>query len=577
MANDKLCKKGARETIPQNFANDKELASNNGKKGNKTGTAVQHQIQGQLTNGKNKIITPEVQEIIRDKLTEEDSKGDSYVKRFITKYFSSALKDPNGYSGRQLANILFKDDLLSTLDRSLTKANDDDILFQRFKIRSTLYDRQQEVFDNEIDKRILIINSRRSGKTELMGRLIAAGSYKPDGHIVYINRNSSAAIRQIKGPLEAALSKCSLEIVKGSVESQEVHFSNGSQLLIIGNNNAADVDKLRGERISLCIMDECGHQRNTRQLIREIIGPALKDYADSQLVLVGTPPRIPHTFVEDCWNNPSWRKYHWTFQDNPFIPNRDKVIEEVCAEFGVTEDSAFIQREYFGRMDAYDDDAKWIKKYAESEITQLPHTITHAYVGVDWGYEDKAAVVSVLCDEITKRAYVIEDWSEAKKGITEISNEIKRQVDYITENYNLARPVKVICDNNEKSAVADLVSVYKIKNVYTAYKYDKDMALDQLNDFLSSNRITFIKDKCSACEEDANNTLWKRDEETDKILHELDDDLWHPNALMALLYVSRQFAYEVCRYTDINKQAKNVLNERDKDEGLEEIYNNTII
>lgn len=565
-------KRGLKENNAQNFANDKELASANGKKGNKTGTAIQHKIQGQLTNGRNKIITPEVQNIIRDELTSEDKNGDTYVKRFVTKYFASALKDPNGSSGRQLANILFKEDLLATLDKSLTQAKDDDILFQRFKIRSTLYDRQQEVFDNQIDKRILIINSRRSGKTELMGRLIAAGLYVPDGHVVYINRNSSAAVRQIKGPLETALAKCSLDIVKGSVENQEVHFSNGSQLLIIGNNNSADIDKLRGERISLCIMDECGHQRNTRQLIREVIGPALKDYANSQLVLVGTPPRIAHTFIEECWNNPAWKKYHWTFQDNPFIPNRDKVIEDVCAEFGVTEDSAFIQREYYGRMDAYDNDAKWIKKYSESEMKQLPTTITHAYVGVDWGYEDRAAVVSVLCDEITKRAYVIEDWSEAKKGITEISNEIKRQVEYITENYNLSRPVKVICDNNEKGAVADLVHVYKLKNVYTAYKYDKDMALDQLNDFLGSNRISFIKDKCPACKEDADNTLWKRDEETDKILHELDDELWHPNALMALLYVSRQFAYEVCRFTDFNKQARNILEGKDIDDDLEEIY-----
>lgn len=565
-------KRGLKENNAQNFANDKELASANGKKSNKTGSAVQHQIQGQLTNGRNKIITPEVQNIIRDELTAEDKNGDTYIKRFVTKYFASALKDPNGSSGRQLANILFKEDLLSTLDKSLTQAKDDDILFQRFKIRSTLYDRQQEVFDNQIDKRILIINSRRSGKTELMGRLITAGLYVPDGHVVYINRNSSAAIRQIKGPLETALSKCSLQIVKGSVENQEVHFNNGSQLLIIGNNNSADIDKLRGERISLCIMDECGHQRNTRQLIREVIGPALKDYANSQLVLVGTPPRIAHTFIEECWNNPAWKKYHWTFQDNPFIPNRDKVIEEVCAEFGVTEDSAFIQREYYGRMDAYDNDAKWIKKYSESEMKQLPMTITHAYVGVDWGYEDRAAVVSVLCDEITKRAYVLEDWSEAKKGITEISNEIKRQVAYITENFQLARPVKVICDDNEKGAVADLSHVYKLKHVYCAYKYDKDMALDQLNDFLSSNRISFIKDKCPACKEDADNTLWKRDEETDKILHELDDELWHPNALMALLYVSRQFAYEVCRFTDFNKQARNILEGKDINDDLEEIY-----
>ena len=566
-------RRGKKDNNKQNFANNPDLASENGKKGDKTSSGVSHAVQGVLTTGKHKVITPEIQQYIRDELLAEDASGNSYVLRYIRKFFAQALKDPNGQSGRIMSNILFKENLLDTLDMELNKEKSNNIAFQRFKIRETLYDRQQEVFDNTIDKQILIINSRRSGKTELMGRIADAALLREDAHVVYINRNSSAAIRQIKKPLEAALAKTDITITKGSVENQYMEFSNGSQMLIIGNNNSADIDKLRGERISLCIMDECGHQRNTRQLIREIIGPALKDYADSQLILVGTPPRIPHTFVEDCWNNPSWKKYHWTFMDNPYIPNRDKVIEEVCKENGCTQDSAFIQREYFGRMDAYDDDAKWIKKYSEVEMAQLPKVFTHAYVGVDWGYEDRAAVISVLADEATKRAYVVDCWSEARKGIVEISNEIKRQVESLKQNFNISRPVQIICDNNEKGAVSDLVNVYKLRNVFTAYKYDKDMALDQLNDFLSGNRITFLKDKAAACVEDANNTLWKRDEETDKILHEIDDDVWHPNALMALLYVSRQFALDVCRFTDINKQARNILSGKDKNEDLEEVYN----
>lgn len=523
-----------------------------------------------------------VNETIVDAIIKPVGKSkESFAEKFIAKYMSNALRDTSSKEAQTLANILIKPDSLEQYQKyeASNKSVDTDMML--WKINNTLYDKQQEVFSSFLHnayKRYLIINSRRTGKTELMGRLIVANLIaSKDAHVVYINRTSSAAIRQIKKPLATALAQTNLQIVKGSVDSQFIEFSNGTQLLIIGNNNAADVDRIRGERVSLCIMDECGHQRNTRQIIREVIEPAMTDYGkEAKLVLVGTPPRVPHTYIEEVYNNAlslGWETFHWTFLDNPHLPDRDSVLDDVCKSNGCDRDSAFIQREYFGRMDAYDNDAKWIKKYSEAEITQLPHTITHAYVGVDWGFEDKAAVVSVLCDEITKRAYVIGDWSEAKKGITEISNEIKRQVEYITENYNLSRPVKVICDNNEKGAVADLVHVYKLKNVYTAYKYDKDMALDQLNDFLSSNRITFIKDKCSACIEDANNTLWKRDEETDKILHELDDDLWHPNALMALLYVSRQFAYEVCRFTDFNKQAKNILEDKDINDGLEEIYN----
>lgn len=522
----------------------------------------------------NKHIKESTLEYLLSKMYDENGPDKaSFIKDYIDSFLKTAKENPDSKSGQLLAQALFNPTLLDQFDILLSKSQKEDKDFLLYRIRQTLYDMQQEVFDNNIDQRIIIINSRRSGKSELLGRMAVKGLLHEDGHVVYINRTSTAAIRQIKNPLQTALEQTNLRITQGSVENQEIHFSNGSQLLIIGNNNSADINKLRGERISMCLLDECGHQRNMRQLLREVIGPAMKDYADSQLVLVGTPPRIPHTFVEECWNNPSWKKYHWTFQDNPFIPNRDKVIEEVCEEYGCDPNSAFIQREYFGNMEAYDTDAKWIKKYSITEVAQLPRTFSHAYVGVDWGYEDKAAVISVLCDNIQKRAYVVDSWSEAKKGIVEISNEIKRQVEELTEKYNIARPVQVICDNNEKGAVADLHSVYKLKNVYTAYKYDKDMALDQLNDFLCSNRITFIKGKCNPLIEDADNTLWKRDEETDRILHEIDDDLYHPNSLMALLYVSRQFAYDVCRYTDRNKQAKNILEGKEMNEDLQEVYN----
>lgn len=557
-------KRGEKDNNKQNFANltdeeKKSIPKNSG------GSSVSHAVQGALTTGRNKVITPEIQKEIRDRLLKPTAKGSNYIRDYIDKFFATALKDPNSNSGRVLNNILFKEDLLEVLDKSLMKSQTDDVAFQLYKIRNTLYDKQQEVFDNSIDKRILIINSRRSGKTELMGREITKNLLDcPDAHVVYINRNSSAAIRQIKGPFENAFKEQSMiTITNGSIESQEVHFSNGAQLLIIGNNNSADIDKLRGERISLCIMDECGHQRNTRQLIREVIGPALKDYGDkAQLILVGTPPRIPHTYVEDCWTNPAWKKYHWTFEDNPFIPNRDKVIEEVCQENGCTAESAFVQREYFGRMDAYDNDSLVIKNFSyitQQQLNQLGSTVDYAYVLVDWGWEDKPAVVSAIVKD--KRMYIIDCWSENHNGIKVISEEIKRQYNKLKDDYDSVHSVKVIADNNEKGAVWDLYDVYKIPNVFTAYKTEKSLALEQLNDLFASNKITVLdKLKDSAVTEDLKSTVWIRDEETDKVIHsDIDDALYHPNALMAILYGSRDYCYEVLKYVDLNKAARNIV------------------
>lgn len=530
--------------------------------------AIRKSLQANPTplRNRNKYITPELMEYIRNQLNTLDKKGKPWIYRYVDKVFKSAMEDPEGKSGQLFTQFIFnKEDFLAHLDALVDKEKNSDISYKKYLIRQTLYDKQQAVFDDDINNKVLIINSRRSGKTELMGRLLVKGLLLPDAHCVYINRNSSAAIRQIRKPLQTALDTIGLKCVKGSVEAQEMHFENGSQLLIIGNNNASDVDRLRGERISCCICDEVAFMRNMRQLIREVIGPALKDYGkQSLLCMVSTPPRIPHTYVEEIWNNANergWKLWHWTFEDNPFIPDRNTVIEEVCKEQGCTPDSAFIQREYYGRMNVFDEDSRVIKKWSfvtQDQLRQLGNVVDYAYVGVDFGFEDKPAVLSFICKN--NRMYIVDEWSENHHGVVDISNEIKRQYENLKDNYSVAHNIKVICDNNVKEAVWDLYNVYKIPNVFTAYKADKDLALDQLNDFFSSNKITISdKFKEGRLAEDLTNTLWERDEETDKILHNIDDDIWHPNALFATLYVSRCYANEVLNLVDNNKMAKSIV------------------
>ena len=547
---------------PNNFANNKKLASANGKKKNSKKAAATQAITKSpaITQGRTKRITPEVQDIIRDKLLGAEKNGHSYITNFIDNFMNEAKKDPNSQAARLLASAIFDPKLLDTLDETLNKQMNRDYGFALYQIRKTLYDKQQDVFDNDTDKIILAICSRRSGKTELMGRLLVKRLLKPDQHVVYINRSFDAAVRQISKPFDIALQAVgdSLKITSGSIGGGLVQFDNGSWLLIVGNNNAADVNKIRGEKVALVIIDEFGHMRHLRELVQEVLQPATIDYADSQMVFVGTPPRTKVSFAHDLWNNSNVKRYHWTFMDNPFIPNKDQVIPQVCAMYGVTPDSMFIRREYFGDVNAYDDEAIYIKKYFKQEAPKdkLYH---YAYVAVDWGYEDKAAVVGMVADKNEKKLYIVKDWSEAKKGITEISSEILKMVIYLKETYKLDREPQVICDTNEKSAAQDLYTTYHIPNVTLAYKYDKDYALDQLSDWFAASTAV-VSENAKSTIEDAENMIWKRDEDTDVILHELDDDAYHGNSMFAVLYASRQFAYDVMGLIAENKPAKEITN-----------------
>ena len=506
-------------------------------------------------------VQPEIDQAIQDKLFSRDTSGKTFITSFISKCIDEAKKDPNSRMGVYMADKIFgSGDLITRLDAEVNKAMARDTAFQQYQIRNTLYDKQQEVYDNSTDKFMIVINSRRSGKTELMGRLLAKRVCRPDQHCVYINRSFDAAVRQIQKPLETAIEAAGLHY-RGTINGGKIEFDNGSWILIVGNNNASDVNKLRGEKLALVLCDECGHMRHLRELINEIIAPATMDYADSQIVMVGTPPRTRNGFVQELWEKGNIKKYHWTFKDNPFIPNKDNVIQEACEMFGISPDSNFIKREYLGDMYAYDTEAIYVKHYdkAEPDKNKL---YSHAYVGVDWGYEDKAAVVGMLADKNAKKLYIVKDWSEAKKGIVEISQRVQEMVEYLKNNYRLDREPQVICDTNEKSAAQDLYTTYHIPNVMLAYKYDLNYALDQLSDWFTASTVV-VSSNAKATIEDADNMIWKRNEDTDQIVHELDDDSYHGNAMFAVLYASRQFAYDVMGLIAENKPAKEITNAKE--------------
>lgn len=565
---------------PRNFANDKELAKKASKKSSPVKRAATQAVtkspaivEGACSKH-GKRVTPEIQQDIRDKLLGIERNGHSFITNFINTFMDTAKKDPNSQPARMLASTIFSPELLSTLDETLNKQMNRDLGFAIYQIRKTLFDKQQEVFDNDDDKMILVINSRRSGKTELMGRLIGKRILKPNQHVVYINRSFDAAVRQISKPFDITMNCIgdAVKIVQGSIGGGLVKFDNGSWLLVVGNNNASDVNKIRGESVSLVIIDEFGHMRHLRELVQEVLQPATMDFADSQMIFVGTPPRTKVNFAHDLWNNGEVKRYHWTFMDNPFIPDRDKVIEQVCKLYGVSRDSMFIRREYFGDMNAYDDEAMYIKKYfkKEADKEKLYH---FAYIGVDWGFEDKAAVVGTVADKNTKTLYVIKDWSEAKKGTTEISSKIQEMVKYIKDNFKLDREPMVITDTDAKSQAQDLNLVYHIPNVALAYKYDKDYALDQLADWFASSTIC-VSENSGAIINDAENMIWKRDEDTSVIQHELDDEAYHGNAMFALLYISRQFAYDVMGLIEQNKPAKEITSVKEMliDKGETDIF-----
>ena len=472
----------------------------------------------------------------------------TYYSEFIEKYLKEAKKAPNSSAGKTVADIIFQQDILEKLDEQHQKEMANDIEFIQYKLFKQFFKEQREVlYEINHSKRIAVCCSRRAGKTDLASGAINIASMIPNTRIIYINLTYTNALNQIFDNTVERSEKSGLVITSSSKSSGEIEWANGSSLRICGNSNNSEIDKLRGEkRVSLVIIDEFFHQRNMEYAINEVIGPLMLDISNSTILCLGTPPRIPKTYGERVWTaEKGWKKFHWTAEENPYIPNYDEFIEELCKNKGITKDAPFIQREYYGVIGAYDTEAQVFKDYktykADEPLDFVPEKV---YIGIDWGFEDNNSIIALAASN--EKARVIEERKFNRASISEIIKQIgevySNSKKFLIENNKNANisDVNIYCDTNNKELIYELYSVQKLP-AYCCYKYNKAMAISQMSEFCRTSKIVVPHDGILADEFDR--TLYKRDEE-DNVLSEIDDDLFHPDSVFALLYAVRQYWFD---------------------------------
>ena len=496
----------------------------------------------------NKAIKNLVYEQLKQDLLNGDSaKQKPYYQTFLNNYLKQALKDPNGRPATTIASMIFTPDILTALDASHEREMANDINFALYKLNEDYFQEQRDVLvEINHSKKILVCCSRRAGKSYFCaGAIVKSALKNPGSRIIYINLTFKNAVKQIWDNVIKASEAVGLQIDKSSKNDGEIEWVNGSSLRIKGNSNNAEADTLRGEsKVSLVVIDEAFHQKNMEYAINEVIMPFLADLGDKATILcTGTPPRIPHTYMEKLWSNDkTWRHYHWTAENNPHVPDFEKFIEEVCKAKGLTKDAPFIQREYYGVIGAYDTEAMVFKNY--QSYTELPTSFTanRIAIGCDWGFSDYNSIITVAYNTQSGEAYVIEEKKFNKATVSEIIAEVKRSYEAAKNRFGID-DIQILCDTNEQSITYELYANQHLP-AYNAYKYDKASAIAQLSDWLRSGKIKvnandiYLKDEFER-------TLYKRDEDDDSILPEIDDDIFHPDAIMALLYASRTIAFDM--------------------------------
>lgn len=486
---------------------------------------------------------------LKESLMSQDKNGTEYYSRFLDKCLAEAMKDPNGRVGQTVLNLIAKENAIEELDRIAENERNKDVDFLHYKLLKGLFKEQRDLLmDDTQYRKQIVICGRRAGKTYSNARRLVWTCIKPNSPALYINLNFTNAINQMWDHVQDAIEEIGLSVKSQSKADGTIVFTNGSSITFRGNNNKGEADKARGYSYRLVIIDEVGHQVNMRYLMDEVLRPCMADYEDSVLVCTGTPPRVPHTWAEKTWNDKTFKKYHWTMWENPNMPNPEAFIDDECESKGVTRESSFIQREYYGVMGCYDTEAQVFKGRKSFVIpTNLNElNFTRICIGVDFGFSDYNSVITLAYNKDIRQAWVIRENKFNHSDISTIVKVIQEHSELAKEallNKGLPPEVDVFCDNNEKSIIAELKRNYAVR-AYPAWKHDKAMAIEQLAEELRTGRMVIPLH--GALDDEMDSILYKRDEGTDAILPELDEELGiHPDAMFALLYASRQYFHDL--------------------------------
>ena len=428
--------------------------------------------------------------------------------------------------------------------------------FFQFRLQKRLFDKQKDVFNDFISKRKCSMCSRRAGKTEEATDEMLKVAAIPNSPVLYINLTFDNAIKQTYDKVLAEAERVDLKITKKSKSEGYIEFENGSSILFKGNKDKGEADKMQGFHYRLVIIDEAQSQCNMVYLIDTIITPMLTDFADSVLYLIGTPPRRKYTYFENAFNNKTWKHFHWTMADNPFIPDVDAAIKRICEEKGLTVESPLIQREYFGKI-AYDTEAQIFKGFqVYSGDIPAEFIPDHIYGGNDFGFSDYNGVIELEGNVTDKKAYVVFEKKFNKSTITEIINQTRTGFEEATmfalkrnKSFDLSNR-GIYTDDNEKSIAYEMHTTYGLP-AWTAYKYDRDLAIEQLAEWCRLGRIVIPEGGELA--DEFEQILHPRDEQ-DNILPGMDDS-YHPDITMALLYAFRQFLFDCGE--DLGGESKN--------------------
>lgn len=283
----------------------------------------------------------------------------------------------------------------------------------------------QDVIAGDLHRFRVLCCGRRFGKTSLAREEIKAFALGKTSRICYIATTFSQARdilwQDLKRELQSitiSANEARLELKVRSLKQNPMLPAEKELYSMIFLRGWEAVDTLRGQSFDFLVLDEVASMRDFFTEWREVLRPTLTD-RKGEAFFISTPKGFNHFY--DLYNlqekDVDYKSFHYTTLDNPFIPpeevakakselTEEAFSQEYMADFTKTE--GLVYKEFRRELHVFNP-------------KDAPPVFSELLIGVDYGYTNPAAVLSIYRDS-SDCFWVMKEFYERKKTDAEVND-----------------------------------------------------------------------------------------------------------------------------------------------------------
>lgn len=273
-----------------------------------------------------------------------------------------------------------------------------------------------------------MVTGRRFGKTTMDAHYLVDTALRRPGtlstYITLTRKNSKLLL----WPELAKMNHKYKLGMKPNVSELTYRLPNGSWIWLSGADSEDAIEKFRGFKPALNILDECASfGPHIDALIEEVLEPGLLDF-DGTNVLTGTPGPICAGAFYEATTNPAkgYMVKRGTCLDNPFLPQAKAWLERKRIERGWNTDDPRYLREWMGIWIRDLNSLVYRYDALKSDYDVLPVGHTWEYVlGVDFGYRDSTGFSVIAFSRTHPNVFHVEAWKKSEMLVSDVAERLR--------------------------------------------------------------------------------------------------------------------------------------------------------